>query len=242
MKKLLISNIGAAALIIGVASSAMAADLPAKVPPYKAPAAPYNWTGCYVGGNLAAVYGTTYWSVAAPTAPAGAAISSQDMNDLMGGVQAGCNYQVAAWVFGMHGDYDWTKASGSNSDNVAVALTDESHISSISSVTGRLGYAIDRYMGYVKGGGAWEHDTYNTYVTIPNIPFSSASETRTGWTAGIGFEAQVVSNMTMFIDFSYFDFGTRTNTFVSPAGPQFANIRETQLIAKVGVNWRFLPW
>ena len=39
-----------------------------------------------------------------------------------------------------------------------------SNVKGLSSVTGRVGYAWDRFLGYVKGGGAWEKDEY-TLVT-----------------------------------------------------------------------------
>jgi outer membrane immunogenic protein len=52
MKKFLL---GGAALIAMFAGSAMAADMPVKAPVLKAPPPPpvvYNWTGCYIGGNV----------------------------------------------------------------------------------------------------------------------------------------------------------------------------------------------
>ena len=50
MKNLLRSTVAMAALLVG---PAMAADMPVKArPPAPAPVAVYNWTGCYIGGNV----------------------------------------------------------------------------------------------------------------------------------------------------------------------------------------------
>jgi outer membrane immunogenic protein len=48
-----------AAATIGIAGIALSADLPVKAPAYAPPvAAPYNWTGSYVGGNIGYGWGS----------------------------------------------------------------------------------------------------------------------------------------------------------------------------------------
>ena len=45
--------LGSVALIaLGVSVPAHAADMAVKAPPPTVPAAPYNWSGLYVGGNF----------------------------------------------------------------------------------------------------------------------------------------------------------------------------------------------
>ena len=51
--------------------------------------------------------------------------------------------------------------TGSNNNVLFPATTDQSNIRSLASVTGRVGYAWDRFLLYVKGGGAWERDDYS---------------------------------------------------------------------------------
>ena len=46
-------------------------------------------------------------------------------------------------------------ASGTAADASFVGGTDHSNVKSLASVTGRVGYTWDRFLGYVKGGGAW---------------------------------------------------------------------------------------
>src|SRR5207249_11809255 len=84
---------------------------------------------------------------------------SHDANGFLGCVQAGCDYQFAGgFVIGVAGDYAWTDASGSNASLVLPGAVNHTRIDSLASVTGRLGYSWVRFLGYVKGGGAWERN------------------------------------------------------------------------------------
>ncbi len=147
-----------------------------------------------------------------------ASFSSHDVNGGLGGIQGGCNYQVGSWVFGIQGDYDWSGASGSN-NNVLFPFVAQSNIRSLASVTGRVGYAWDRFLLYAKGGGAWARDEYSmtANVLIPGFTIATASETRGGWTVGIGGEYAFLDWLTGFVEYDYYGFGTKQNTF-GPCG------------------------
>jgi outer membrane immunogenic protein len=228
MKKILLTG---TALLTIASGSAMAADLsrPAPAPVYtKAPMMPvFTWTGCYFGGNAGGLWAKKDWT--------GGANSSSSPESWLAGAQVGCNYQVSTWVFGIQGDYDWTNASATGTDTV-FAETDRSNIKSLASVTGRVGYAMDRFLGYVKGGGAWEQDDY----TITGALFvSTASETRTGWTIGVGGEYAFTNWLTGFAEYDYYDFGTKADAF---AVVGTVNIKETKSVAKAGLNIKFGGW
>jgi len=130
-------------------------------------------------------------------------------------------------------DIDWSDASGTHVDQVSGG-TDQSKINSLSSVTGRVGYAWDRLLTYAKGGGAWTHDKYEIF---DSTTFLTASETRSGWTVGGGFEYAIISNLSMFFEYNFYDFGTRTVGFTG--SPQLVDIRERESVVKVGANWKF---
>jgi outer membrane immunogenic protein len=241
MQKILLT----ATMIVSVVSgSALAADMPPPGPAQVYTKAPmimpmYSWTGCYVGGNIGGVWATTNWTVAAN----GQAITNQNISSFLGGGQVGCNYQISTFVFGVQGDYDWTNANTSTADMVALTLNDHTNIKSLASVTGRVGYAWDRFLGYVKGGGAWEKETYSTTFIASGATFSTASETRTGWTVGVGGEYAFTDWLTGFAEYDYYGFGTTTNTFTTIVpSTQLANIKETQSVAKAGFNFKFGGW
>jgi outer membrane immunogenic protein len=233
-------------ILAASAASALAADLPARVytkAPVVAPVAAYNWTGCYIGGNGGGVWVRKNWTRTTTQQFMG----SHDADSWLGGVQAGCNYEVSNWVFGIQGDYDWTNASGSSLDQsqTLVQVYDRSQIDGVGSLTGRVGYAFDRFLPYVKGGVAWERDRYSTYfgplTTQPGTIISTASEWRTGYTVGIGGEYAFWQNLSAFVEYDYYGFGTKTETFTPTtfSTQQLYDIRERKSVVKAGINWKF---
>ena len=240
MRNLLFGSVAVVALIAG---QAQAADLAVKAPIYKAPppvVTYYSWTGCYVGGHVGGLWAKKDWTLAPPD-PA-FALGSHDADSWLGGVQAGCDYQFnGGWVIGIQGDYAWTDANGSNVDAVIDFTTNRSQIRSLATVTGRLGYAWDRFLGYVKGGGAWERDNYDRFILGTGVLLDSASETRSGWTVGVGGEYAFTNYLSGFVEYNYYDFGTRTLTFLTPGGVFSDNIdiRERKSVIRGGINLRW---
>jgi|PersoiStandDraft_1058852.scaffolds.fasta_scaffold34905_2 outer membrane immunogenic protein len=227
----------AAAMGFGGAQVASAADMPVKARPMAPVPVAYNWTGCYVGGNVGGLWARKDWNLD----PTGTPIGSNDPSGFLGGGQIGCNYQVSTFVFGIQGDYDWTDASASNNDLIQTSYTDRTRIKGLASVTGRAGYAWDRFLAYAKGGAAWVRDDYDVHLTATGAPGAAASETRTGWTAGVGGEYAFAPSWSAFVEYDYYDFGTRSNTFLTPAGGvwEIADIRERMSVLKGGINFRF---
>jgi outer membrane immunogenic protein len=263
MKRLLLAGTALAVLLGG---SAMAADLAVRTPPPVYRPVPvvvpvFTWTGCYVGANGGGVWVNKDYSLTgvfpgvgyAPFVPAGADLGSHTASGGIGGLQAGCNYQAGGFVVGIQGDYDWMSASASHVDPFLAGTSLSSNSKSLASVTGRVGYAWDRFLGYVKAGGAWEKDDYTIagpaaflLTPITPIPFgvATASETRGGWTVGIGAEYAFTNWLTGFVEYDYYGFGTKTVNFVAPVAPAgFANvdIKENKNVVKAGLNVKFGP-
>jgi hypothetical protein len=116
------------------------------------PAPPVTWTGFYIGGHIGGAWAdlkTTdvdqWWSAYGHdwnTNPIG----------VIGGGQAGYNYQTGAFVIGFEADFGGTGFS--NSANIAPFLQINSGAGFYADVTGRLGYAAGPALFYVKGGWA----------------------------------------------------------------------------------------
>lgn len=238
MKKIVAGLLGL--VVTSFAGAAAAADLPVgiytKAPPPVV--ATYNWSGCYLGGNGGGLWAQKeWWQVDG----AGRLFSRHNVDSWLAGVQAGCDYQFSGnWVVGIQGDYDWADGTGSGPHSTLPTLTDQSRISGVGSVTGRVGYAWDRFLGYVKGGAAWDRDSYRQYYPATGALYADGSETRSGWTAGIGGEYAFWQNLSVFLEYDYYDFGNRTLTFAAADGtfPQI-RIHENQSVVKVGINWLF---
>lgn len=89
--------------------AASAADLPVKAPAL----AHYNWTGFYVGANLGWSFGRSSTDYTIAGLPFGS--TSQRMDGILGGLQAGYNWQNGRGVFGLEADIQATGQKGNSS-------------------------------------------------------------------------------------------------------------------------------
>jgi outer membrane immunogenic protein len=164
MKKLMFATAALGALT--VAGPVLAADLPGRMP-YKAPPPPpvpyFSWTGCYIGGHIGGAWGHKSFSnvefVTALTTDFGTN-NGFDYSGWLGGGQAGCQWQITSVVFGIEGDGSWTSLRGTVTDPfLFTSFSAKTDV--IYDVTGRLGWAWDRWLIYAKGGGAWAQDKFS---------------------------------------------------------------------------------
>jgi outer membrane immunogenic protein len=177
---------------------------------------------------------------------------------IVGGVQAGCDYQFSNnWVIGIAGDFSGTDIHGVANDpffagKSGAPATLSSRTDWVASVTGRLGYTWDRFLVYGKGGVGFAHDRYslNNFSFIGAAPCgppffiacnASTSTDRVGWTAGVGFEWAFAPNWSALVEYDHYGFDSKRVGFFNPTGPSTAliDIRQDIDIVKVGVNYRF---
>src|ERR1700688_295635 len=100
MRNLILSTALAVSAIIS-SGAAEAADLPVRTYT-KAPVVVdpiYDWTGFYVGANLGWSFGRSKTDVSIAGAPF--AFTSQRMEGILGGLQAGYNWQSGRALFGL---------------------------------------------------------------------------------------------------------------------------------------------
>jgi outer membrane immunogenic protein len=170
VKRFLLASTAVVALSAPSFGADLAARFPVKAPVIAAP--PYSWTGCYVGGHAGVGWGrkeyfdNTFGDIGGP-------ISFNVGADFVGGGQVGCDYQFASnWVVGIAGDFSWANIEGQTNDpffngKFGNPLPLSAKTNFLGSVTGRVGYAWDHYLLYVKGGAAWAHDKY----AVTNLAF-----------------------------------------------------------------------
>ena len=238
--RLIATSIGLLAMGL---TSASAADLRRPAPVYQPPPPRvvipiFNWTGCYIGGHAGGLWISREFVDRTPGGPFFDR-ADHDVSGWLGGVQAGCDYQFAGgWVIGIQGDYAWTDADGSHVSLLSPDFTFRSQVKSLASVTGRIGYAWDRFLGYAKGGGAWERDEFSF---TNGVFIGTVSNTRSGWTIGIGAEYAFANYLTGFIEYNFYDFGSRDLSFVGTT-PAVFGVDETKSVLKAGLNFRFNGW
>jgi outer membrane immunogenic protein len=198
-------------------TAASAADMPLKAPLAPVPYTSYNWTGFYLGGEAGGAWATSQSTniTGATSFPAGTVQNPINYSGILGGFYGGANYQFSQFVVGIDGDYTWASLLGTGTDISTVnghinEHTD--HINWIGTVTGRVGYAVNNWLLFAKGGWAWagfagNSTEYNAAGTTV-VDVGSASSTRSGWTVGGGVEYGLAPHVTAKLEYDYVDFGT----------------------------------
>jgi outer membrane immunogenic protein len=239
----------------------MAADMairkapPRPLPP---PVPIFSWTGCYVGGHIGGLWASKDFHFRDPLVPVEfhEPHGEHDVNGFLGGIQGGCDYQFGGpgggFVIGIAADWAWTGADGDHEHPFAWWSDDNhrfhSNIDSVASVTGRLGWAADRFLIYVKGGFAWERDEFRVTcaVSCSDINEWHASDTRTGWTFGVGGEYAFTNWISAFIEANWYTFDDDDIRFnhvviceLCVADDHVWRIEEQKFVLKGGLNFRF---
>ena len=207
MKRVVVGAMGMA--LVGFAASAEAADMYAPRAPYTVnqPLNSFSWAGPYLGGNLGYEWGSVSNN---PTKPSGFA----------GGVQAGYNWQMGSWVFGVEGDIE---ASAANDTFAPWKFSNPW----FGTLRGRAGYAISNVLFYGTGGLAFAELTGQTFGL-------SESHTTAGWTAGLGAEVGLAPHWSAKIEYLYVDLSS--SQFVTVTGTQHGYRFGT---FRAGVNYHF---
>lgn len=192
----------------------------------KAPPAPFNWTGLYVGGALGGGKGSSTYASPFPPPVSGDAV---ELGGAMASAQIGGDYQFGALVIGAEASAGWANLVGTDtcfSTAEAGALSGfncGSRVKGLGTVTGRLGYALDRTLFYVRGGLAWDRqtDSFNNYNFTGQI--IDHDSTNTGWTLGGGLDYALLPNLSVGLEYKHFDFGG-SSSFATSAPPSLAGV------------------
>jgi outer membrane immunogenic protein len=258
MKKILLAGIAVAAFC-GV--PAFAADMPVKAP-YKAPPPVYSWTGWYIGGNVGYGWGTTTGDLEDFTALFAAAVAaggtprslSTKSSGVIGGLQAGYNWQNGMFVWGAETDIQASGIDDHSTINfpgggVAPSTsTGEERLGWLGTARLRAGYVVaERTLLYATGGlayGGVSNRVTNIYNPTTGGNFSgSASQTKTGWTAGGGVDWAWTDRLSLRVEYLYVDLGSTTVRILDPVNfpGTFADYRfqHKENIVRVGLNYKF---
>jgi outer membrane immunogenic protein len=228
-----------------------------------APPSPmWNWTGFYLGGNVGYGWGTSPSSLAFSdtTGPLITQSASLHIDGVIGGGQAGYNWQMGNWVFGLEADIQGSGQKGDvtlicpagvcSASAVTTTLTEK--LKWFGTVRPRLGWTITpTILAYATGGLAYGELTESGTIAnaVVSTPFSF-SKTSTGWTVGGGFEGQLYGNWTWKIEYLYLQLeeptGNVATTIIGPGGRGGGTPVTVEIdpifkdnIVRAGINYKF---
>jgi outer membrane immunogenic protein len=251
MQKAVVKGLASLFLAITASAPAFAADM------YRGGAAgfkdgladvPAVWTGFYLGGHIGGAWGSApatdsgvFTFLTSPFTVSPFSSSGKVAGEgVLGGGQLGYSFQSGHWVLGAEADLGVLNLSGhktfSNDDySISGGFNGD--------FTGRLGYAQDRWLLYVKGGAAFLDATFRTDYG-PGYVFDDKA-THWGWTAGAGAEYLLSPNWSAKVEYQHFDFGNssyQTNNYV--VSGSFAHSEQVKYgltadAVSAGINYHF---
>jgi outer membrane immunogenic protein len=211
----------------------------------------YNWTGFYVGANIGYGVGRDPTKTLQDQPALGEfllASFSVAPTGISAGPQIGANWQTGNLVVGF--EADWQRSSQEdyaclNSCDNLFSVTYDRSLEWFGTARARIGYAQDKSLWYVTGGGAWGRvdDKFSLFSTFFNVfPAVSASHDLSGWTAGGGVETALTGPWTAKLEYLYMDLGKVTDSysttlFGGTIFPTSSFVRNN--VVRAGLNYRF---
>ena len=188
----------------------------------------FNWSGFYAGVNAGGAINNT----CANWTPYNGGVRVQDYvnnscpnnNAFTGGAQLGFNFIIAPFMLGLEADYNgWSSKShnrivnytGTSIPMGTYNLSGKESPNGGGTVRARFGYVANQWMPYVTAGFAYASGSPSTTIsyTAPGAttPDATLNATRTlssnGWTAGLGVEYGVMSNLSVKAEWLYWQLG-----------------------------------
>lgn len=271
MNKMLLAT---AAAISAFSMSAMAADQPYK----QSVAAPASWSGFYAGLNGGYGWGNAKFSIVPGGSWVGdpdlagvtsAASRSPRINGVLGGVQAGYNFQMNNVVIGIEADFSASGAKGrfatDNFNGVSsgtYSARGEAGADWFGTARLRFGIAADMALFYVTGGAIINENNFSHSINFTNVAAplvalpvtpvggganaGSNSIVNVGWVVGAGVEYALSANWSAKVEYLYADLGSNSvSSGYAQTTPTAANFdirhREdkTLSIVRAGLNYKF---
>jgi outer membrane immunogenic protein len=213
-----------AALCMGLTAGAVnAADVEAETP-----ADIYNWSGFYIGAHVG--YGETDVSGDETSDPSP---NDLKLNGIVGGAQAGFNWQIDNFVLGAEGDVsvtDWSDSTGVG------ALEVSSDADLLASLRARVGFAVDTLLIYATAGAAWSDAEYS----VVDPPFADSIDfDDIGLVAGGGVEWGMSDHTSVRLEGLHYNFDDKHSAVADPSTLNDSVTLDDAWVVRLGVNWRF---
>jgi outer membrane immunogenic protein len=235
-----ISGLLAGAVLL-MAGHAYAADAVVSEPPVVAQT--YNWSGLYVLGTGGYGWGESdheHQNVNTFGGPGGT--YSDSGHSFVGGVGVGYNFAFTnGIVLGVEGQLrsGMKMDDGGEFEIYHNSTTTKSKY--VATIAGRLGYAVDSFLPYVKAGWAGA-DVESTQDYHPGGTPTTWSDSKfmNGFVVGAGVDYAVTDNIFVGVEYNYIDFGKKTFSGLDSNGTLTeisGKLREQTVMARIGMKF-----
>jgi outer membrane immunogenic protein len=207
-----------------------------------------DWSGFYAGVFGGYTGGNSTLLISPPAGiPVDPISASGDIGGLFGGAALGVNYQVGqGFVIGAEADIGISDIVGTGSLELAVpgfGVPVTTEVSTLASVRGRVGFAVDRFLPFATAGLAIGHVKQSINIGAAGGgglgAFELANQTVFGWTIGAGLEYAVTEAISVKAEYRYSRFdGKETASIIMPGAGSSTTSFSTQDV-RLGVNYRF---
>jgi len=190
MRKQLLSSVAALALVMALGGPGFAGSNGAY---FLSPVPVADWTGFYVGGIFGA--GAASFENYPHDGSTNDGLAPNNPSGLLGGIQAGYNWQKGNLVFGVEADLTatgWSELSVFPFNDQRIIQND---VGLLGSIRGRLGLPMDSMLLYVTGGLAFSNASY--IGISPAGTFFAGSFDRFGGVVGAGVEMMLGDNISV---------------------------------------------
>ncbi len=227
------------------------------------------WDGFYVGASAGGSWADTKLKMRATSgsgaivmppsdaALVNAAVASDSDNDtsFTGGLQAGYNYQVESWVFGLETDVSFYDLGQDRSKTyqspvlitppITFTIAQEVKTDWIWTLRPRVGYAAGSWMFYGTAGVAVSEikltTTYKDTRATPITASNKESDTKTGWVAGLGGAYALSPIASIRGEWLYTNLGTVKSQ--TPVGSGYASLSSEAdtrgNLFRIGFDYKF---
>ncbi len=191
------------------------------------PTPPY-WGGVHAGGYIGYGWGKN------TTIETGANIYNgagngwgHNVEGTIGGARVGYDWESVGLVMGVEAGLGYLGVQGDGADPASGGLDTVSVLATgpYAELTGRIGFAPDRMLYYMKGGAAFADldlavkDSCTAGACGPSAIDAGSDGIETGWTAGVGIGYALSRQLSVNIEYEYIRFDSLTMTGLSGGLP-----------------------
>lgn len=220
------------------AGAAAAADVEAEPPADTL----YDWSGFYLGGHVG--YGEADVSGEfddSNTNSTDASPNDLRLNGIVGGAQAGFNWQINNFVLGAEGDVSvtgWSDSKVTPGESEKISAD----VDLLASLRARVGFAVDTLLIYATAGAAWSDAEYSAADTAAPPFAGSLDFDEVGLVAGGGIEWGMSEHTSVRLEGLHYDFDDKKsagNLVGDPGTFDDSVTLDDAWVVRLGVNWRF---